>query len=135
MISYKSMTSDPSECVNLLVPVCLSASHIAYGSIRMEPVFMALGKAAGVAASMAAKDAVEVQQIDVQKLIDSIDLELAVKSVDVPTGYWAENAIYKIYDGGITTGCSKNPLKYCPEDPVTRAQMAIFLLRSKHGNS
>ena len=55
--------------------------------------------------------------------------------IDVPPGYWAEDAIYKIFNAGITTGCSKNPLKYCPGDPVTRAQMAIFLLRSKLGSS
>ena len=76
MISYRSMTSDPGECVNLLVPVCLSASHIAYGSIRMEPVFMALGETAGVAAAIAAEDGVSVQAIDVDKLKEALDLEL-----------------------------------------------------------
>ena len=55
--------------------------------------------------------------------------------VDVPSNYWAKDFIYKIYNAGITTGCSKNPLKYCPLSPVTRAQMAIFLLRSKLGSS
>ena len=55
--------------------------------------------------------------------------------VDVPPGSFAEEEIYKIYNAGITTGCTKNPLKYCPSSPVTRAQMAIFLLRSKLGSS
>jgi hypothetical protein len=54
---------------------------------------------------------------------------------DVPPGYWAEEAIYKIYNAGITKGCSENPLKYCPEDPVTRAQMAVFLGRGIHGST
>lgn len=52
-ISYKSIIPKASECVNLLVPVCLSASHIAFGSIRMEPVFMILGQSAATAASIA----------------------------------------------------------------------------------
>jgi CSLREA domain-containing protein len=55
--------------------------------------------------------------------------------VDVPTGYWAEAAIYKIYNAGITIGCSQNPLKYCPENTVTRTQAAVFLGRGIHGSS
>jgi hypothetical protein len=57
-----------NECSNLLVPVCLSASHIAYGSIRMEPVFMVLGQSAATAASMAIDANKAVQDIDVKKL-------------------------------------------------------------------
>ena len=52
-IDYGSIIPKRSECENILVPVCLSASHIAFGSIRMEPVFFALGQAAGAAASLA----------------------------------------------------------------------------------
>lgn len=52
-ISYRSLTPTRDECTNLLVPIALSASHIAYGSIRMEPVFMVLGQACGIAASLA----------------------------------------------------------------------------------
>ena len=52
-ISYRSLTPQREECTNLLVPIALSASHIAYGSIRMEPVFMVLGQACGIAVSLA----------------------------------------------------------------------------------
>ena len=52
-VSYRSVTPKREECTNLLVPIALSASHIAYGSIRMEPVFMVLGQACGIAASLA----------------------------------------------------------------------------------
>lgn len=52
-ISFKSIIPKKRECSNLLVPVCLSASHIAFGSIRMEPVFMVLGQSAAVAACLA----------------------------------------------------------------------------------
>mgnify|MGYP003335889151 FL=1 len=49
-ISYRALTPKAGDCRNLLVPVCLSSSHMAYGSIRMEPVFFVLGQSAGTAA-------------------------------------------------------------------------------------
>ncbi len=52
-IAYRCIIPKTEDCKNLLVPVCLSATHIAYGSIRMEPVFMVLGQSAAVAAAMA----------------------------------------------------------------------------------
>lgn len=67
-ISYRSLTPKQNECSNLLVPVCLSATHIAYGSIRMEPVFMVLGQSAAEAASLAIDEKVPVQKINVSKL-------------------------------------------------------------------
>ena len=62
-ISYRSVVPRRVECTNLLVPVCLSASHIAYGSIRMEPVFMALGQSAATAASLAVDRDAAVQDL------------------------------------------------------------------------
>ncbi len=67
-ISYRSIVPRESECTNLFVPVCLSASHIAYGSIRMEPVFMVLGQSSASAALLAIEEDVNVQNIDYQKL-------------------------------------------------------------------
>lgn len=63
-ISYRALTPQREEITNLLVPVALSASHIAYGSIRMEPTFMILGQSAGTAAVHAMDNGVGVQQID-----------------------------------------------------------------------
>jgi hypothetical protein len=67
-IAYRSITPKENECENLLVPVCLSASHIAYGSIRMEPVFMVLGQSAATAAAHAIDEKTSVQRIDFDKL-------------------------------------------------------------------
>ena len=67
-ISYRSLIPKRGECKNLLVPVCLSATHIAYGSIRMEPVFMVLAQSAAMAAVLAIDSQQSVQDIDVQKL-------------------------------------------------------------------
>lgn len=67
-ISYDAIVPKKREAVNLLVPVALSASHIAYGSIRMEPVFMILGQSAAAAASLAIDDQVAVQDVDYDKL-------------------------------------------------------------------
>ncbi|WP_430972079.1 FAD-dependent oxidoreductase [Sunxiuqinia rutila] len=67
-ISYGSLTPKPEECTNLLVPVCLSSSHIAFGSIRMEPVFMILGQSAAVAAVMAIDGNHAVQEVPYSKL-------------------------------------------------------------------
>ena len=68
VISYRSIVPKQGECENLLVPVCLSSSHIAYGSIRMEPVFMILGQSAATAAALAIDDAVSVQDLSYDKL-------------------------------------------------------------------
>jgi hypothetical protein len=67
-ISYRSIVPKASECTNLLVPVCLSASHIAYGSIRMEPVFMVLGQSGATAACQAIDANIAVQAVDYAKL-------------------------------------------------------------------
>jgi len=67
-ISYRSIIPREGECENLLVPVCVSASHIAFGSIRMEPVFMILGQSAAVAAIMALDEGCSVQEVEYGEL-------------------------------------------------------------------
>jgi hypothetical protein len=101
-ISYRSIIPKANECKNLLVPVCLSATHIAYGSIRMEPVFMVLSQSAAVAAALAIDTKKTVQQIDVKQLQhmlktnpleDKSTPEILVDNDDeahvVKTGNWA----------------------------------------------
>jgi len=64
LISFGSLLPKKAECSNLLVPVCVSSSHIAYGSIRMEPVFMILGQSAAIAASLAIDRKLAIQDVD-----------------------------------------------------------------------
>ena len=71
-IAYGAIVPKKEECDNLLVPVCLSASHIAYGSIRMEPVFMALGQVAALAAAEVMKESKAVQDLDYKVLRHSL---------------------------------------------------------------
>jgi len=67
-ISYRAIIPKQEECENLLVPVCVSSSHIAYGSIRMEPVFMILGQSAATTAVMAIEQDITVQDVDYNAL-------------------------------------------------------------------
>lgn len=67
-ISYGSLVPKREECDNLLVPICLSSSHIAFGSIRMEPVFMILGQSAAAAAIISIEDNCAVQDVEYSKL-------------------------------------------------------------------
>jgi len=71
-ISYGSIIPKKEECTNLLVPVCVSSSHIAFGSIRMEPVFMILGQSAATAACMAIDRKEAVQDIDYSLLKEKL---------------------------------------------------------------
>ncbi|MCF2442702.1 FAD-dependent oxidoreductase [Dyadobacter sp. CY345] len=71
-ISYSSIIPKKEDCQNLLVPVCMSSSHIAYGSIRMEPVFMILGQSAASAAVQAIDRKVSVQDVSYEKLKEQL---------------------------------------------------------------
>ena len=105
-IAYRSITPKRAECDNLLVPVCLSATHMAYGSIRMEPVFMVLAQSAAVASCQAIDKKVGVQQIDVKQLqteltdnplVDHSVAEILVDNDDAEnvfkTGQWKRETI------------------------------------------
>ncbi|MDO8539773.1 MAG: FAD-dependent oxidoreductase [Opitutaceae bacterium] len=83
-IPYRCITPRRAECANLLVPVCASASHIAYCSLRMEPQYMALGHASGVAALLALAGHVPVQEVDVAALQAKLREQKAVLEFAVP---------------------------------------------------
>jgi hypothetical protein len=67
-IAYAALVPKKSQCENLLVPVCVSSSHIAYGSMRMEPVFMVLGQSAATAAVLAIEGGHVVQDVPYDRL-------------------------------------------------------------------
>lgn len=129
-IAYRSITPKREECTNLLVPVCVSSSHIAYGSLRMEPVFMVLGQSAAVAAAIAIDKANNVvQDIDVVALQDKLASDpyldgsipdILVDDMDSNTlrrGNWQthEGYYYKhsYAQGDLNT--SNNEFIFCPD--------------------
>jgi len=71
-IPYRSLTPRREDATNVLVPVCLSASHVAFGSVRMEPTLMLLGHAAGIAGAQASRRGLAVQDVDVPRLQDDL---------------------------------------------------------------
>ena len=74
-ISYRAIVPKKGETENLLVPVCLSSSHMAYGGIRMEPVFMILGQSAATAAVMAIDEGIAVQDVPYAKLRERLEAD------------------------------------------------------------
>ncbi|MCE1197831.1 MAG: FAD-dependent oxidoreductase [Marinilabiliales bacterium] len=81
-ISYGSILPKREDCTNLLVPVCVSASHIAYGSIRMEPVFMILGQSAVVAAEIALKKKIALQDVPYPELEKALKARHQIMRLD-----------------------------------------------------
>jgi hypothetical protein len=85
-ITYRALTPKKAECDNLLVPVCCSASHVGYSSIRMEPVYMILGQAAGTAAVLAIDDRTAVQAVSYSQLRDHLLRDGQRVAWPLPTG-------------------------------------------------
>lgn len=79
-ISYRAIRPREEECSNLLVTGCMSSSHVAFASLRMEPVFMMIGQAAGAAAQIAAKSGLAVQAVPYAELHDCLHRDLAILS-------------------------------------------------------
>ncbi len=79
-IPYRSLVPREAECENLIVPVSVSASHVAYGTVRMEPVYMILGQASGVAAALAVEGKTAVQKVPLDRLLARLKAQKAVLS-------------------------------------------------------
>ncbi len=85
-ISYRAIVPARGQCENLIVPICFSASHIAYGSARMEPVFMVLGESAALAISLALKLGCSVQDVPYQQLRPMLENAQQVLELQRPVG-------------------------------------------------
>ncbi len=83
-IAYGSLTPKKEQCENLLVPVCVSSSHIAFGSIRMEPVFMILGQSAATAAVLSIEENIAVQDLEYETLKKRLLADGQVLETDKP---------------------------------------------------
>ena len=97
-VSYRSIVPKAGECNNLLVPVCVSATHIAFGSIRMEPVFMVLGQSAATAASLAIDSNVDIQNVDYTTLRNTLLKDKQILVYD-PNNSSAQKIDYIINNG------------------------------------
>jgi hypothetical protein len=155
-ISYRAIVPKSGECRNLLVPWSLSSTHIAFGSIRMEPVFMILGQSAATAAAFAIDDEVAVQEVsypklkaqmlsDGQRLSNSGSEEAAgiiVDNADAAgvslTGAWTAasatagfHGVDYLHDGGVKNGtCSA---RFTPDLPDA-GSYEVFLRWTAHAN-
>lgn len=77
-IPFRAITPRAEECVNLLVPVALSATHVAFSSIRVEPAWMVIGHSAGIAAALIAVEKQDVQQLDYATLKPRLEAQRQV---------------------------------------------------------
>jgi len=94
-ISYRSIVPRRGECENLLVPICLSASHVAHGSIRMEPVFMVLSQSAATAARVALDRAVSVQDVPYPVLRERLDADGQIVQVEAAKAFDTQNRMQR----------------------------------------
>jgi FAD dependent oxidoreductase len=92
---YRVLLPKASECTNLLATFCMSASHVAFASLRMEPVLMALGQAAGTAASLAAHRGLTVHNVPIRELKNKQDIYRTV----------ADRAVVLDVSGAYRNGC------------------------------
>ena len=153
-ISYRSLVPKTGECENLLVPWCLSTSHVAFGSARMEPVFMTMGQSAATAAVLAIDDGTSVQQVPYEKLAAVLRADGQVLSLQpeafgikvdtedstgiVTTGTWTAsssttgfNGTSYLHDGNELRG--QKSVRFTPVIPST-GNYRVSLRWTQHAN-
>ncbi len=115
-IPYRAITPKAGECSNLLVPVCASASHVAFCTIRLEPTWMQMGEAAGIAAAMVGKSGKSVQAVDVKSLqVRLLELGIPLEHPEGPMAYEKKRG---------------KPRTFAPDDVVK----AFFASADKNGD-
>jgi hypothetical protein len=111
-VAYGALTPKKAQCENLLVPVCLSSSHMAYGSIRMEPVFMILGQSASTAAVMAIDSKIAVQEVPYEalkkQLLEDGQVLVNESAAPKPTGLVTDSA-HAVLKGEWTSSTAQTP--------------------------
>ncbi len=128
-VSYGVMV--PQHIDGLLVPLAVSASHVGYAALRMEPVRMAMGQAAGVAAAMAAAANIPPRTVDVSTLQRAIIAQGAAiyAYTDVPYGFWAWSQIQQLTQRGVVRGTG--PGLFSPNRQVNRAELAKIIVAAE----
>jgi hypothetical protein len=126
-IPYRALLPKYDQCTNLLVPVCVSSSNLAYASIRMEPQYMILGHAAGVAAALAGKQRVPVQHIDIAGLRQKLMAQRQVLSLEGnPNGVFAQgNAV--VVDDDMSRWVTREGYWAMSEDPRAGRHAITFM--------
>lgn len=127
-IPYRSLVPKFDECSNLIVPVCISSSNLAYASFRMEPQYMIAGQAAGVAASMAAQNHSAVQQVDIKKLRDKLVQQGQILSLEENKNGFFGTGNTVIVDDDMTRFVEKWGAWSLSENPdVVRHQITYYI--------
>ena len=134
-IPYRSLMPKYDECRNLIVPVCISSSNLAYASFRMEPQYMIAGHAAGVAAAIASKLGVAVQQVPIDKLRTRLLMQGQILSLQKnPNGFFQTGNII-IADDDVPRFVDKTGKWKLSEDPLAKRHDITFLLAGQEDSA